>query len=476
MSSHTLPRSFTVERSDSPASSYGRASMKKPRPILRDLRNTLALQTTEGSRDSIKQGVPFDTSFSVTESPSSPERRRHHRGNDKYRVSPIALPATPRTVPSLNIPGYTLVDALACHVSNRDTPAKEEIILSHKHSSSMIVSDSDHGSLNIDNNSFFLESKHAVIHHCTKPFNPWKAPLNRRVVDQNALVFTIPPCSPTFPLSPPTASSSPMSDLLSKRSGRMFRLVPAQNDHFVHVVATDLTDYLIESPLESHCLSSPTHIGFPPDMLALLQELDELASWVQDFPYPEEALGALDILTIGSTVAVSCPHALRRLSNDQGDRFLQQPVLPDKGKSRMLTEPTDDISECQFHSAIPPASTPVTRRSSVRYIYEPQGTPSFLVGSSTSPIAYPAEGYRSPPREVIVPGPSSITSLNASTPVIRACGRRSVPNVSPPLLVSPPTGLTSFKAFFKRSRSNTMSIPQSNTCGREKKKFGWLKI
>ncbi|KAG1788250.1 uncharacterized protein HD556DRAFT_1448052 [Suillus plorans] len=466
MSSHTLPRSFTVERSDSPASSYGRASMKKPRPILRDLRNTLALQATEGSRDSIEQGVPFDTSsFSVTESPSSPERRRHHRGNDKYQVSPIALPATPHTVPSLNISGYTLVDAPACHVSNRDTTAKEEIILSHKHSSSMIVSDSDRGNPNIDNNSFFLESKHATIHHCTKPFNPWKAPLNRRVVDQNALVFTIPPCSPTFPLSPPTASSSPMSDLLSKRSGRMFRLVPAQNDRFVHVVATDLTDDRIESPLESRCLSSPTHVGFPPDMLALLQELDELASWVQDFPYPEEASGALDILTIGSTVAVSCPHALRRL--DQGDRFLQQPVLPDK----------DDISEkCQFHSAIPPASTPVTRRPSVRYIYEPQGTPSFLVGSSTSPVAYPAEGYRSPPREVIVSGLSSITSLNASTPVIRACGRRSVPNVSPPPLVSPPTGLTSFKAFFKRSRSNTMSVPQSNTCGREKKKFGWLKI
>ncbi|KAG1739983.1 hypothetical protein EDB19DRAFT_794686 [Suillus lakei] len=204
-----------------------------------------------------------------------------------------------------------------------------------------------------------------------------------------------------------------------------------------------------------------------------------LAGWVQNFPYPEKALGSLNLLTIGSTVPVSCPHALQRLGNELGDHFPQQPVLSDKGKRRRLTESTQDLSKCQFptsHSAIPPASIPVARRRSVRYIYEPRGTPSFLVGSSTSPVAYPAEGYQSPPREVITPGPSHITSLTASTPVIRACSRRSVPSVSPPPMVSPPTGITSFKAFFKRSRSNTMSVPRSNACGREKKKFGWLKI
>jgi hypothetical protein len=242
------------------------------------------------------------------------------------------------------MPGCAPVDALAFHVSNRDTPAEEENVFSDKRSSSMIVSYSDHGSLNIDNTSS-PESKHATIYHYIKPLNLRSAPLNRRAVNQTALVFTIPPCSPTLPLSPPTASSSPISDLLSKRSGRMFRLVPTQNDCFMHAVATDLTDYHIESPLESPCSFSPTHIGFPPDMLALLQELDELAAWVQDFPHPEEASGVLDILTIDSTVPVSCPHALERLGNGLGDHFLQQPVLPDKGKRRRLTEPTDDMSE-----------------------------------------------------------------------------------------------------------------------------------
>ncbi|KAG1808659.1 uncharacterized protein BJ212DRAFT_1484911 [Suillus subaureus] len=476
MSSHTLPKSFAIERSDSPASSNGRASIKKPRPIFRDLRNTLALQATESSRYSIEQGVPFDGfSFSITESPSSLERRRNHHGNGKYRVSPIAFSATPHAAPLLDMPGYAPVDALAFRVSNRDTPAEEENIFISKRSSSTIVSYSDHGNPGIDNNPSLLESKHAAIHHCTKPLNP----LNRRVVDREALAFTIPPCSPILPLSPPTASSSPISDLLSKHSGRIFRLVPTQNDRLVHAVATDLTDYHVESPLESPCSSSPTHIGFPPDMLALLQELDELAGWVQDFPYPEEASGALDILTTGSTVPVSCPHALQQLGNDLSHHSLQQSALSDKGKRRRLTESTDDISECQFptsHSAISPASTPVARRRSVRYIYDPRGTPSFLVGSSTSPVVYPAEGYRSPPREVITPGSSPITSFTASTPVIRACGRRSVPSVSPPPLVSPPTGMTSFKALFKRSRSNTMSVPRPNTCGKGKKKFGWLKI
>ncbi|KAG0709317.1 hypothetical protein DFH29DRAFT_225406 [Suillus ampliporus] len=485
MSSHTLPKSFAVGRLGATASSGG---TRKPRPILRDLRNTLALQATESSRYSIEQGVPFTpSSFSVTESPSSHEPRRHHREDGKRRVSPIALPIitpcsklAPHTTPSLNMLGSAPVDVLALHISNRSSSPEEENVFNIKRSSSMIISYSDHGNHVIDNTpsplSLRPESRHAAIYQRTQTLKPRSVPPNRHVIDRNALVFNVPPRSPTPSLSPSTAQSSPISDLVSKRSGRTFRLVSDQNDHFVHAVATDLTGYRIESPLDSPYFSSPTQIGFPPDMLALLQELDELAGWVQDFPYPKEASGALDVLTSNSIVPVSCPHALQRLGND----FLQQPVSSDKGKRRKLTESTDDVSEwkCQFptsHSAIPPASTPIARRRSVHYIYDPRGTPSFLVGSSTSPVAYPAEGYRSPPR-VITPGPSPITSLTASTPVIRTFGRRSVPNVSPPPLVSPPTGMTSFKAFFKRSRSNTMSAPRSNTFGRDKKKFGWLKI
>ncbi|KAG2132794.1 hypothetical protein DEU56DRAFT_706194, partial [Suillus clintonianus] len=260
-------------------------STKKPRPILRDLRNTLALQAAESGRYSIEQGGPFDTSSPpVTESSSSPERRRHHE-NGKYRSSPIAFPITPQTAP-LNMLGSAPADALAFHVWNRETPLEEENVFNIKRTSSMITSYSDRGSPNIDNTPSPLESRHVAIHQSTQPLRLWRVPLNRGVVDQKALVFTIPPCSPTISLSPPAASSSPISNLVSKRSGRTFRLIPTQDDRFVHAVATDLTDR-IESPLDSPCSSSPTHFGFPPDMLALLQELDELAGWVQDFPCPK---------------------------------------------------------------------------------------------------------------------------------------------------------------------------------------------
>ncbi|KAG1739984.1 hypothetical protein EDB19DRAFT_1908580 [Suillus lakei] len=204
MSSHnTLQKSFAVERSDSPASSGGRASTKKLRPILRDLRNTLALQATESSRYSIEQGVPFGvSSFSVTESPSSPERLRHHHGNGKYRVGPVVLPVTPHTAPSPNMLWHAPVDAFDFHVSNRDTPAEEENIFDIKRSSSMIISHFDHGSSNIDDTSSPLESRHAAIYHCTKPLKSRSAPMNRRVVDQKALVFTIPPALSHTPAQP----------------------------------------------------------------------------------------------------------------------------------------------------------------------------------------------------------------------------------------------------------------------------------
>ncbi|KAG1746596.1 uncharacterized protein EDB91DRAFT_1117841 [Suillus paluster] len=393
MSYRTLPKSFAAERSGTSTSSGGRSLTRKPRPILRDLRNTLTLQAIESGRYTIEQGASSGASpFLVIESPSSPEPRRHHHGDGTCLLSPIALPITPcsklvpRTTPSFNMLGSAPVDILTFRVSKHDTSPEEENIFNIKRSSSMIISYPDHGDYDIDNTSSPLSlrpgSKHAAIYQYPQTLKPQSVPLNRRIVDRNALVFTVPPRSPTPSLSPPTAPSSPISDLVSKRSARMFRLVPAQNDRFMHAVATDLTGYRIESPLDSPGSSSTTQIGFPPDMLALLQELDELASWVQGFPHPEEASGALDVLTVGSTVPVSCPHALQRLGNELGDHFLSQSVSSDKGKRRKLTESTDDMSEwkCQFptsRSAIPPASTPVARRRSARYIYDPR-VPIFL--------------------------------------------------------------------------------------------------
>ncbi|KAJ8587305.1 hypothetical protein M405DRAFT_934783 [Rhizopogon salebrosus TDB-379] len=107
------------------------------------------------------------------------------------------------------------------------------------------------------------------------------------------------------------------------------------------------------------------------------------------------------------------------------------------------------------------------------------------VDSSTSPVAFPAEEHHNPTRE------SPVTSLAVGTPLAQ---RSSGCNSAPTTLVSPPSRMSSFKAFFKRSHSkmtlvppsgmisfktfikraypNTMSIPRTHTFGKDKKKFG----
>ncbi|OJA09551.1 hypothetical protein AZE42_01156 [Rhizopogon vesiculosus] len=451
-----------VDRSGSSASS-GWGSWRKPRPILEDLRNTLSTQAMKDGRHNIKQDIPFTSSpFHAIDSVASPERRsRHRRANAEYLVNPITLPLNPisELAPSPshnNMLASAHVDMLVFRGSKYDTSPEEDNIFSIKRSLSMVFNH------NVDNVSSPLSpspgSSHAaILYHHNQVIKPRRVPLNRRgAIHRNAPTFTVPQRSHTSPLSSPTSPNSSLSDLVSKRSGRTFKLVSSQKDRSVPAAAAGGR---IESSLDSPCSSSSPQHGLPPDMLAILQELDELASWIREFTDPEKASGELDSDTC--TAPASCLYAH---GDDPDDDFLQRPALRrDKGKGRLLTEPVDDmdsgLSEWKplctttSRSAISSTSTPVVRRrQSACYIYDPLRSPSFLVGSSTSPIAYPAEGYRSPP-----PSPTT------GTP--RRSGWHSVPNTSP---VSPLFGITFFKTFFKRSRSDTMSVPQTNTSGRNK--------
>lgn len=74
------------------------------------------------------------------------------------------------------------------------------------------------------------------------------------------------------------------------------------------------------------------------------------------------------------------------------------------------------------------------------------------VSNSTYYSPHSKSPITSPHRE------SPITSLAVGAPVVQ---RPSMPDVSPMPLVSPPSGTISFVSFFKRSRSDTVSVPQT---------------
>lgn len=137
-----------------------------------------------------------------------------------------------------------------------------------------------------------------------------------------------------------------------------------------------------------------------PDMLAMLQGLDaEFVNWIQDSTYPEGDVGKHDFLAVCSTTPVPSPSPGPHALESFGD----------------------------------------------------------IAGSSTpQPIAFPVEGYYSPPREP----PSTSLAAGDSDPVVQ---RPSTPNVSesPPPRASPRSGRISFKDFFKKSRSNNTQMNPS---------------
>ena len=337
----SLPQT-PVDHSSSPASSGWGLLTRKSRPIFKDLQNTVSLQVAEDGGYSIEQSHGVSSTsppFPVIDEVSPKRRGLHRRANAEYLASSIAIPLNPRSklVPPLYpdvMLGSARVDLL---VLNYDTSPEEDNIAMQR-SSSIVI---NNGNYNVDTMCSPLplspdSSRTEAPHHCTQVVKPRRVPLNnRRVINRSALVLTVPPRSLTPPLSSPTSPSSPISDLVSKRSGRIFELVSVQ-DHFLEAVETDQTSGRIGSPTDILCSSSPAQCGFHPDMLAMLQELEELATWIRECTHPERDSEELDAL---STSSESCPHALERLETDIDYHFLRRPVLKvDKGKGRMLTE------------------------------------------------------------------------------------------------------------------------------------------
>ncbi|KAJ8590102.1 hypothetical protein M405DRAFT_180769 [Rhizopogon salebrosus TDB-379] len=349
----------------SASSWWGRwgSSAKEPQPTPEDLWNTLSVQATDSDSEaghfSVEQGVhsasptPFSDFF--------PKRRRRHRhANADYRA-PIIPSSKSASPPSPhNTLGFSLVDVPAFRSTKYDMSSEENIFTSTfiNH----VNYDFDHMSSSL---SFSPESSPSptIYHHNDKVLKPRRVPLKRRLVNRNALMFTAPSRSPPSPLSSRTSSSSPISDVASKRSGGFFELDPIRKDRFVYAVATGGR---IESMLDSSRLSSQTQDGFDADTLVVLQKLDELANWVRNYTFPEGA--SLELFS----AQVSRP--LGRLRNDLDDHLLQ-PVFIDKGKRRSLADSTDnldsEVSEplCPTRSAVTPART---RRRSFHYIYEPR--------------------------------------------------------------------------------------------------------
>lgn len=136
-----------------------------------------------------------------------------------------------------------------------------------------------------------------------------------------------------------------------------------------------------------------------PDILAVLHENDELTSWIRGSTCHGEVFGELGTPTepnSGPTAPASCPRALESFRN---------------------------------------------------------------IDSFTSPLAYPAEVYHSPPRE------NPITNLAASIPVVQDRDQPERPAAAPHRMCYRRSWYPrlSFKGFFKRSRSYTNI--QYHKCG-----------
>ncbi|KAI9464242.1 hypothetical protein HD554DRAFT_1285920 [Boletus coccyginus] len=321
----------------------------------------------------------------------------------------------------------------------------------------------------------------AMVHKSSRPapqvdqsrrFGPPLVQVEHTIDWNGSLDGLTPPIS--LPASSPRAQDTP-----SKRSGRTFALVPALANGrrvFAHVV---VNPKVIDSEeLSGSPLLSPPQVGLPEDMQDVLRQLDDLASWVKAASSSRDYIGSIVHATrlTGDPSADDGTHTTGNLSDG---------LFSNKGKTRLLS--TSPPSECDIRRDLVvctnplavPSKYPPNHQDSSRgavpggptrippaidcqsdgFIYVPDcNTPEFLVGCSSSPIAYPVCGYSSHPR--YSPHPPETTH---DIPYHRRfLERRSAPcSSSTSRLISPPSGKTSFKTFFQRSRCNTTAVSHS---------------
>ncbi|KAH7890791.1 hypothetical protein F5I97DRAFT_1923279 [Phlebopus sp. FC_14] len=481
--------------------------MKKARPILKDVQNALALHAPESRRYVIVQeDSSSGISYPAYPAFKSTEVQKHRRypvaqrtlsseANSTYISQPRIRTVLPTAVPS---PREQVCGSQRRHLVRQP---------SVRRSSSMIVSRSLDSLLSISPGA---EGPRVAIglHDASSKGLRSNTQTNSTVkaqtcasrshrVDRDALLSLSRARTSTPPLSPPPPSSLQASaSKSSKRAGRTYALVPTEvnGQHvFTHTVVSDHASNGGENLPNSPC--STDAIGFPEDMRNVLRQLDELATWVK-------AASSKECISAVSTVASVAladrfPDRHESRSQDGHDTDPNIPGSRGKGKGRRLSTPpspsehgrtivevSGQSQTCQLSNAF--ERTKLSWHHSEGFIYEPQNTPEFLVGSSKSPVAYPVKGYCSPPPGLSAPSRSHGSSTAHHIAYGASCqSALDTPLTAP--LVSPPSGKTTFKGFFQRSKFNTAvvsrssiplgHVPVESAFSRERRmRLPWLKI
>jgi len=149
------------------------------------------------------------------------------------------------------------------------------------------------------------------------------------------------PATSAVPTGPPIPQLVPESQIL-KYDAKATPSMPQQVLTRLHNVScaplvieqrTRNNSHLHSRILTPGPLPSPTQ---HPDMLAMLQDVDELANWIKDCTYVKETLGEFDILTVCPTAPVSHPHTLGPVGSSTSVRY---PVKLYHGHPRELSSP-----------------------------------------------------------------------------------------------------------------------------------------
>ncbi|KAH7913832.1 hypothetical protein BJ138DRAFT_1111076 [Hygrophoropsis aurantiaca] len=212
----------------------------------------------------------------------------------------------------------------------------------------------------------------------------------------------------------------------------------------------------------------------PGDLRHILNELESLAIVVKALPIPGEP--------VDSNVMSSFPVRPIKRHSTKNDIASKSSTWNQKEKWTAIVHPQTS-SEPQFPPGILHAPTSHGSQNSVSYIYDPRGTPEFLIGGSNSLLAFPAHGYASPPGR---PEFSAWKNISNSSPRRRTVGHQRIQDP----LSAPAGSKASFKAFFQRSRCNTTAsgypaprtiplahTPVESTISRERRiRLAWPKI
>ncbi|KAH7927303.1 hypothetical protein BV22DRAFT_1118313 [Leucogyrophana mollusca] len=500
---------------------------KPSRPFLKDMKNTLALQASETSHYVIEQPeVVSSYGELASRAPSSPHQRvRCAQATTILPIGPAtnSIPCKLFTSPLRDNngtrPGETLFDSCSLSQKYAVSDSYTDVLargLTSKRSSSLMVSRSLNSlqSSTSNANFDFYESVMVVTqtprggHSVSIRLRQGGRAGEREIHNSSdqCLMTRSGSRSITPPLSPPPSSPSPATEGLSKRSGHLFALIPAKvggEDVLIHALAEE-TPGASNVPSPEFILAKDLCRGevsvldaadaediakergdYFRDIHRVIEELDALAIIVRALPVPPKGAPPATVRLSSSVAAMPTEPSLPR-----DGAVCETSTWADKGKWKARTGSQSSTDPQSPEPQLPPgisrgtgsSSSHPHQRHSARYIYDPRGTPEFLIGNSNSLLAFPTQGYASPPRRFL----SSPCGDVSESPMRHHIAGHQRPR---PPLSAPPGSKTSFKAFFQRSRCNTTAtgcpprtiplahLPVESSVSRERRtRLPWLKI